>query len=148
MPYYLLTVTASRRTNLGLQVEPAVRIRELASRVKDTDVPMPGDRLLLLRPDTGTWWIAPLARFGLEAWQKDGLVYTRSDPADPEFTLALGGKGSPEETLPVGTEIWVADNAPTSDHRTIGWRRIIADIASGDWHQADPDSVDTSVTDR
>jgi hypothetical protein len=43
VPYYLLTVTASRRTNLGLQVEPAVRIRELASRVKDTDVPMPGD---------------------------------------------------------------------------------------------------------
>ncbi|MFJ2398992.1 hypothetical protein ACIOTI_40530 [Streptomyces sp. NPDC087843] len=148
MPYYLLTVTASRRTNLGLQVEPAVRIRELASRVKDTDVPMPGDRLLLLRPDTGTWWIAPLASFGLEAWRKDGLVYTHSDPADPEFTLALGGRGGAEEVLPVGTEIWLDDNAPTRGHRTDGWRRIIADIASGDWHQADPDAVDTTVTDR
>ncbi|WP_330323730.1 hypothetical protein [Streptomyces pseudovenezuelae] len=147
MPHFLLTVTASRRTNLGLQVEPAVRIRELASRVKDADVPMPGDRLLLRRPDTGTWWIAPLASFGLEAWQKDGLAYTRSDPADPEFTLAIGGRGGPE-ALPVGTEIWLDDNAPTRGHRTNGWRRIIADIASGDWHQAAPDAVDTTITDR
>ncbi|MET8955631.1 hypothetical protein [Streptomyces sp. NPDC004533] len=104
--------------------------------------------LLLLRPDTGTWWIAPLADFGLEAWRKDGFVYTRSDPADPEFTLAVGGRGGPEEVLPVGTEIWLDDNAPTSGHRTSGWRRIIADIASGDWYQADPDAVDTTVTDR
>ncbi len=148
MPYYLLTVAASRRTDLGLQVEPAVRIGELASRVKDTDVPMPGDRLLLRRPDTGTWWIAPLASFGLEAWHKDGLIHTRSDPADPEFTLALGGRGGPDEALPVGTEIWLDDNAPTSGQRSDGWRRIIAGIASGDWHQADPGAVDTTVTDR
>ncbi|MER6465524.1 hypothetical protein ACWC4D_08015 [Streptomyces sp. NPDC001288] len=148
MPYYLLTVTASRRTNLGLQVEPTVRIRELASRVKDTDVPMPGERVLLRRPDTGTWWIAPLASFGLEAWQKDGKFYTRSDPADPEFTLALGGKGDPEEVLPVGTEIWMADKTRTSAQRTEGWRHIIAGIASGDWYQADPDTVDTTITDR
>ncbi|MGW7244269.1 hypothetical protein [Streptomyces sp. NPDC054804] len=148
MPYYLLTVTASRRTNFGLQVEPTVRIRELASRVKDTDVPMPGERVLLLRPDTGTWWIAPLASFGLEAWQKDGISYTRSDPDDPEFTPALGGKGNPEEVLPVGTEIWMADKAPTSAQRTQGWRHIIAGIASGDWYQADPDAVDTTITDH
>jgi hypothetical protein len=148
VPYYLLTVTASRRTNVGLQVEPAVRIKELASRVKDTDVPVPGDRLLLRRPDSGTWWIAPLAAFGLEAWRKDGVVYTRSDPADPEFTLAIGGKGGPEEVVPEGTEIWLADNARTGGHRTNGWRRIIADIASGEWYQADGDAVDTSITDR
>ncbi|MFF2386336.1 hypothetical protein [Streptomyces sp. NPDC058108] len=148
VPYYLLTVTGSRRTNLGLQVEPTVRIRELASRVKDTDVPVPGDRLLLLRPDTGTWWIAPLASFGLEAWQKAGLIYTRSDPADPEFTLAIGGKGGLDEALPVGTEIWLDDNAPAHGHRTDGWLRIIAGIASGDWQQTDPDAVDTTITDR
>ncbi|MEV5787975.1 hypothetical protein AB0L42_44680 [Streptomyces sp. NPDC052287] len=148
VPYYLLTVAASRRTSLGLQVEPAVRIRELASRVKDTDVPMPGDRLLLLRPDMGTWWIAPPASFGLEAWQKGRLVHTRSDPAGPDFTLALGGRGGPDGALPVGTGIWLDDNAPTSGHRSDGRRRIIAGIASGGWHQAEPDAVDTTVTDR
>lgn len=148
MPYYLLTVTASRRTGFGLQVEPTVRIKELAARVKDTDVPMPGDRLLLRRPDTGTWWIAPLSSFGMEAWEEAGVMYTRSNPADPEFTLAIGGRGRPEETVPVGTEIWVHDKAPTTGPRTNGWRRIIADIASGEWHQADSGTIDNSVTDR
>lgn len=45
MPYYLLTVESSHRTGIGLQVKPTVRIKELASRVKDLDVPMPGDKL-------------------------------------------------------------------------------------------------------
>ncbi|WP_225850644.1 hypothetical protein [Streptomyces sp. HPF1205] len=48
----------------------------------------------------------------------------------------------------MGTEIWLDDNAPTSGHRTNGRRRIIADIASGDWHQADPDAIDATITDR
>jgi hypothetical protein len=45
VPYYLLTVESSHRTGFGLQVKPTVRIKELASRVKDLDVPMPGDKL-------------------------------------------------------------------------------------------------------
>jgi hypothetical protein len=148
VPYYLLTVTGSRRTGFGLQVEPTVRIRELASRVRDTDVPVPGDRLLLHRPDTGTWWIAPLASFGVEAWQEDGVYYTRSDPADPEFTLAVGGGGGADETLPVGTEIWVDDGARAGGHRTNGWRRIIADLASAEWQRAEPDAAGPTAADR
>ncbi len=60
----------------------------------------------------------------------------------------VGTASSTQETLPVGTEIWLDDNAPTSGHRTNGRRRIIADIASGDWHQADPDAIDATITDR
>ncbi|WP_141726655.1 hypothetical protein, partial [Actinacidiphila rubida] len=81
MPYYLLTVESSRRSGFGHQVEPTVSIIELASRVNDLDVPLPGDRLLLRLPDGGTW-TAPLAQFGIEAWRgDDGKAHSRSDPA-------------------------------------------------------------------
>ncbi|MFC4036693.1 hypothetical protein ACFO3J_35440 [Streptomyces polygonati] len=137
MPYFLLTVESSQRTDLGLQVKPTVRIKELAARVKEFDVPMPGDRLLLLFPGTGTWQ-APLADFGIEAWQRDGVVYSRSDPSDPEFTLAIGGDRGPED-LPVGTEIWLDDHAPTRGHRTKGWRRIIEGITAAPWVRTEPE---------
>ncbi|MET8291273.1 hypothetical protein ABZV80_39650 [Streptomyces sp. NPDC005132] len=130
MPYYPLTVAASRRTNLGLQVEPAVRIREFCH---------------VCRPQEAG---GAIHHVPASERRKDGLVHTHGDPADPDFTLALGGRGGPDEALPVGTEIWLDDNAPTNGHRTDGLRRIIAGIASGDWHQAAPDAVDTTVTDR
>jgi hypothetical protein len=137
VPYYLLTVESSERTDLGLQVKPTVRIIELASRVGEFDVPMPGDKLLLLYPDTGTWQ-APVAQFGVEAWSRDGITYSHSDPSDPQYTLAIGGRGGPDE-IPVGTEIWLDDVPPTSGHRTNGWTRIIEDIKAQPWQRIDPE---------
>ncbi|QIY75214.1 hypothetical protein HEP84_45375 [Streptomyces sp. RLB1-33] len=146
MPYYLLTVESSHRTGFGLQVKPTVRIKELASRVKDLDVPMPGDKLLLLFPGEGTWQ-APLAGFAIEAWSRGGVHFSRSSPSDPEFTLTIGGNREPPD-LPVGTEIWLDDSAPTGGHRTKGWRQIIEDITAAPWWQADPDTIDPTVPDR
>ncbi|MGY5013280.1 hypothetical protein ACWDFR_13785 [Streptomyces sp. 900105755] len=136
MSYYLLTVESSHRTGFGLQVQPGVRIRELAARVGDMDVPVPGDRLLLLFPEEGVWQ-APLADFGIEAWRDGELLYTRSDPSDPEFVLAIGGNRGPED-LPVGTQIWLDDRAPTGGHRTKGWRHIIEGLTTGPWIHVPP----------
>jgi hypothetical protein len=136
--YYLLTVESSLRTGFGLQVDPPVRIRELAARVGDMDVPVPGDRLALLIPEQGVWQ-APLADFAIEAWKKDGVMYTRSDPSDPEFVLTIGGNSGLQE-LPVGTQIWLDDRAPTGGHRTRGWKQIIEGIASGEWMHVPPDA--------
>lgn len=137
MPYRIVTVTASHRSGCGLQVEPAVSIKELAARVADTDVPVRGDTLLLLFPE-GRHGRAILAEFGLEAWRDGGLWYSRSDPDDPRFTLVIGTERGPED-LPPGTGIWLDDSAPTGGARSGGWSRILAQFAGLPWMRVEPD---------
>jgi hypothetical protein len=62
------------RPDLGLQIKPVVHIIELASRVKEFDLPMPGDTLPLLYPGRGTWR-APLAQFRIEVWRRGTMTY-------------------------------------------------------------------------
>jgi hypothetical protein len=137
VPYHIVTVTGSHRSGFGLQVEPAVPIKALAARVADTDVPVRGDRLLLLFPGDRRGQ-AVLADFALEAWRVGDSYCTRSNPDDIEFTLIIGTERGPED-LPPGTQIWLDDAAPTGGARTKGWSRIIADFEGLSWTRADPD---------
>ncbi|MEU0602020.1 hypothetical protein ABZ484_27830 [Streptomyces sp. NPDC006393] len=138
MPYRIVTVTGSHRTGFGLQVEPAVSVKELAARVADTDVPVRGDTLLLLFPG-GRHGRAILADFALEAWLDGDLYHCRSSPDDPEFTLVIGTQRGPED-LPPGTEIWLDDAAPTGGARSGGWSRIIAQLDELPWVRVDLDA--------
>ncbi|MFI6494030.1 hypothetical protein [Streptomyces sp. NPDC050564] len=110
MPYHIATATGSHRSGFGLQVEPSVPIKALAARVADTNVPVRGDRLLLLFPGDRHGQ-AILADFALEAWREGDYYCCRSNPDDLEFTLVIGTERGPED-LPPGTEIWLDDAAP------------------------------------
>jgi hypothetical protein len=127
----------SHRSGFGLQVEPSVPIKALAARVADTNVPVRGDRLLLLFPGDRHGQ-AILADFALEAWREGDYYCCRSNPDDLEFTLAIGTERGPED-LPPGTEIWLDDAAPTGGARTNGWSRIIAEFEGLPWMRIDPD---------
>lgn len=104
MSRYLLTVEGSERFGSELRVRPLVRVKELIEREPDLMIPMPGDALQLRLPD-GRRVRATVARFGVEAFLRDGSLYTEGDPTDPVLTLTIVDLES--DALPGATEIWL-----------------------------------------
>jgi hypothetical protein len=107
MACYLLTVQSAHRSGDVLQVMPRVPMQRLIDQEPGLMTPMPGDPLQLRLPD-GSVRAAQLGSFGIEAWERDGELYTTSDPSRPELTLTLAGGLGPDD-LPPGTEVWLAD---------------------------------------
>jgi hypothetical protein len=106
MATYLLTVESVQAHGELLQVLPKVPIGSIATREPNLIMPMRGDSLELRLPD-GTVQSATVHMFGVEAWERDGRLYTTSAPDNPELTLTIAGGLKPED-VPEGTEIWLA----------------------------------------
>jgi hypothetical protein len=107
MSRYLLTVEGSERFGSELQIRPPVRVKELIERDPDLMIPMPGDALQLRLPD-GRTARATVARFGVEAFLRDGSLHMEGNPSDPELTLTIADLES--DDLPAATEIWLTES--------------------------------------
>jgi hypothetical protein len=135
--YYLVTVESTHVSADRLRISPPVRIKELAARVADDQVPVLGDKVLLYFPD-GQIYQAPLAAFLIETRVEGGKWITRSNPEDPEYTVVIGYNDQAPE-VPAGTRVWLDESVPTGGHRTKGWKQIIETIASWSWKPIVPE---------
>jgi hypothetical protein len=102
--YRMLTVEHAHRTDTGLQLEPKVKLKWLIAEHPGRPMLMRGQEVELRFPD-GNSRTAYVSGFGIEAWLRDGRLYTYSNPADVSLTLTLAGDLRPED-VPSGTEIW------------------------------------------
>ena len=105
MRYLLVTVESVHSTGFGLQVSPTIKLKQLADRPKSELIPMQGDPLELRAPD-GSSRSAVIGGFGIAGRMEGKHFITRSNPADPEFTLSIGGEVT-EADVPPGTEVWL-----------------------------------------
>jgi hypothetical protein len=114
MACYLLTVESAQARGDTLKVLPRVPINAMIAREPDLMTPMPGAPLQLRLPDGGVR-VAAIKTFGVEAWERDGSLFTTSPPDNPELTLVIAGGLRPAD-VPAGTEIWLAEPSyrPTS----------------------------------
>ncbi len=109
----MVTIQGLEASRLGWRAVPPVRLRDLGYP-DDCRITMPGDALLVRRPD-GSVLAGTVGMWGVDAWRDaDGNLMITCDPDDPEVSVTIAGID--EADLLAGSEVWIETYpAPATD---------------------------------